>query len=271
MAGAWCSRASSAAYTSAVQAQSSLSSPELGAASDEALLWRAFVEDRFGEARAKLFAIHSRFARNVGRRACRERNYGDIDMPDVDQAAYSGLMQAIDRFDPDRGIAFRSFAASRIAGEVVDAISRMSEMREQISWRHRVRSERIRSLHPDDSDVTSTEQALEALVEIAVGLAVGFMLEGTGLFQEEEAEAALPNAYESAAWSDMCRSLRSCLDILPDRDKSILRHHYFDGMAFEQIAKLKRLSKGRISQIHRSALDRLRKAMRHQGHFKLEQ
>lgn len=40
-------------------------------------------------------------------------------------------------------------------------------------------------------------------------------------------------------------------------------------MAFDQIARLNNLSKGRISQLHRSALDRLRKIMRQHGHLKL--
>lgn len=253
-----------------METQASIDARQVDAVNEENRLWLVFKEDRSSEARAKLFAIHARFARSIGRRAYRERNYGDLDLPDIDQAAYSGLIQAIDRFDPERGTAFRSFATSRIAGEVIDTISRMSEMREQISWRHRVRSERIRSLHADHSDASSAEQSLERLVEIAVGLAVGFMLEGTNLYQDEEASVA-PNAYESVAWNAMRASLRSCLDNLPDRDRAVLRHHYYDGMAFEQIARLQRLSKGRISQIHRSALDRLRKTMRQQGHFKLEQ
>lgn len=111
---------------------------------------------------------------------------------------------------------------------------------------------------------------MDALIEIAVGLAVGFMLEGTGLYQEEDAVVA-PNAYESAAWNDMRSTLRACLEKLPDRERLVLSHHYFDGIAFDQIAALYRLSKGRISQLHRSALDRLRRTMREQGHFKLEQ
>jgi RNA polymerase sigma factor for flagellar operon FliA len=71
-------------------------------------------------------------------------------------------------------------------------------------------------------------------------------------------------------WKDLRTALRSCLDVLPEREKSILSWHYFDGMTFDQIAKLYDVSKGRISQLHRSALDRLRKAMREQGHLKLQ-
>ncbi|MDR2858130.1 MAG: sigma-70 family RNA polymerase sigma factor [Novosphingobium sp.] len=236
---------------------------------DEDRLWRALVRDRSAGVREKLFSLHARFARNVGRRVRRERNYGDIDPADVDQAAYAGLIHAIDRFDPDRGVSFRGFAAARISGTVIETISKMSEMREQISWRHKVRSERIGSLHGQDIEALSTGQALETLVEIAVGLAVGFMLEGTGLYREEGAAAA-PNAYESAVWRDMADTLRVCLDRLPERERSILSRHYFDGMTFSQIAGLSGLGKGRISQLHRSALDRLRRNMRQQGHFQFE-
>lgn len=243
--------------------------PEAEAAGrEEDALWRALAESPTADGREKLFALHARFARNLGRRVARGRSYGDIEQADVDQAAYAGLMQALDRFDPGRGIPFRSFAAGRISGAVIDAISKMSEMREQISWRHRVRSERTRSLLPGDIETLPTDQALEALVEIAVGLAVGFMLEGTALYQDEDA-ATPPNAYESLAWKDLRGALRACVENLPEREKSILSRHYFDGMAFEQIAKLYDLSKGRISQLHRAALERLRKAMREHGHLKL--
>ncbi|HEY0959829.1 MAG TPA: sigma-70 family RNA polymerase sigma factor [Novosphingobium sp.] len=237
---------------------------------EEERLWHELIEDGSAKAREKLFALHTRFARNIGRRICRERNYGDIDPHDVDQAAFAGLIEALDRFDPSRGTPFRGFAVSRISGNVIDTISKMNEMREQISWRHRIRSQRVRSLHVGNTEALSTEQAMDALIEIAVGLAVGFMLEGTGLYQEEDAVVA-PNAYESAAWNDMRSTLRACLEKLPDRERLVLSHHYFDGIAFDQIAALYRLSKGRISQLHRSALDRLRRTMREQGHFKLEQ
>lgn len=238
------------------------------AGDEEARLWRELAQDRTATAREQLFALHARFARSVGRRLARERSYGDIDLADVDQAAYAGLMQALDRFDPDRGTPFRSFAAGRVSGAVIDAITKMSEMREQISWRHRVRSERVKSLQPHGADTLATEQALEALVELAVGLAVGFMLEGTALYRADNAAVA-SNAYESLAWKDLRGALRSCLELLPERERSILARHYFDGMAFDQIARLNNLSKGRISQLHRSALDRLRKVLRHHGHLKL--
>lgn len=236
----------------------------------EKQLWCAFSAGQSPEVREKLFAIHAGFARSVGRRVCQKRNYGDIDPADVEQAAFVGLMQAIDRFDPHHGTPFRGFAAARISGAVIEAIAKMSEMREQISWRHRIRSERLRSLHPRDVQAVSTEEALEALAEIAVGLAIGFMLEGTTLYQDQHSIAS-SNAYESAIWKEMTTELRACIDQLPERERSILSCHYFNGVAFDQIAELFGVSKGRISQLHRAALDRLRKAMGRFGHLRFEE
>ena len=236
---------------------------------DEPSLWQT-MRTQCPKAREALFSLHAGFARGVGRKVARERNRGDIDLADVDQAAYAGLLQSLDRFDADLGVPFRRFAARRITGAVIDAITRMSDMREQISWRHRSRMERLRSLQTERPERFSTEQALDALLELAVGLAVGFMLEGTALF-DDRAACMAPNAYESAAWRDTVTALRGSLENLPERERSILSRHYFDGMAFEQIARLYGLSKGRISQLHRSALERLRRSMQRHGHRQIEQ
>ena len=56
---------------------------------------------------------------------------------------------------------------------------------------------------------------------------------------------------------------------LPARERDILRHHYIDGVGFDQLAVLLGVSKGRVSQLHRSALDLLRKRLRQKGQYNL--
>jgi len=48
-----------------------------------------------------------------------------------------------------------------------------------------------------------------------------------------------------------------------------LQEHYIHGVAFEQLASLLDLSKGRVSQLHRAALLLLRKRLREHGHFRM--
>jgi len=110
---------------------------------------------------------------------------------------------------------------------------------------------------------------MQALMDLAVGLAVGFMLEDTGLYAGEDAEQR-PTAYESLAWKEAIQKLAREVAGLPDRERLIVRRHYFEGLTFDQIGALLGLTKGRISQLHRAALALLKKRLRKAGEFRLE-
>lgn len=241
---------------------------------EEAALWAAYRKSGSITAREQLFTLYMPFASTIARRLYRERTWGELDFADLRQLACVGLLEALDRFDPERGSAFRSFAAPRISGSIADGIARMSEVREQLSWKHHMRRERMKSLGHDGINTSDFGDALAAFSDLALGLALGFMLEGTGLIAEtEEAPSThntTPSAYESLAWKDMIGLLMAELATLPEREQVILRHHYIEGVAFDTLASLLNLSKGRISQIHRAALAQLRKKIVGKGHFRLE-
>ena len=188
------------------------------------------------------------------------------------QYAYAGLLEALDRFELTANTPFRPFAAHRISGSILDGIPHLSEVREQLSWRRRVRRERLQSL-AEEREGEEARAPVEKLAELAVGLALGFMLEGTGLFNPRDDEREVPvsgeNAYESVAWKETIEHLQTELESLPEREQTILRQHYVNGMSFDQLSVLLAISKGRISQLHRGALSLLRKRMREQGHFRM--
>jgi RNA polymerase sigma factor for flagellar operon FliA len=238
---------------------------------EEALLWAAFVQGRLPSMRARLFSFYADFARNIARRHYRERSRSGIELAELLQLAYAGLLEAIDRFDPGVGTPFRPFAIYRISGSVRDGIVHMSEMHEQKSWLHRARRERLKSL--SDPAGEPRQPPIEALAEIALGLALGFMLEGTGLFADDGAvagaSAAVATAYDSLAWKETLARLYAEVAALPERERTILHEHYLNGMNFDQLASLLEISKGRVSQLHRAALGMLRKRMREQGHFRV--
>lgn len=239
------------------------------AAANEAALWRAMRGGEGGVARDRLFALYLPFARSLAGRQFRGRIGGDVEYEDLFQLACAGLLEAMDRFDPAMGAPFKAFAARRINGSMIDGLARMSEVREQISFRHRVKRERLRSLAAAEPGEDRRE-AMDALVDLAVGLALGFMLEDTGLYHDESRPAAAPSAYDSLAWKELVQRLALELARLPDRDRQIIQLHYLEDVNFDQIAILYGLTKGRISQLHKAALVRLRKRVSGVGGFRLE-
>ncbi|HEY9218634.1 MAG TPA: sigma-70 family RNA polymerase sigma factor [Phenylobacterium sp.] len=234
----------------------------------EQLLWRAARDDHDAGARESLFTKYLPFARQVARRHHRAGGL-DIDLDDLGQLACTGLLEALDRYDFTRGVPFKAYAGRRISGSILNGISKLSEVREQISFRNRVRTERLRSLSVREESDADASDPLRALAELAVGLAIGFMLEGSGLVVGKEDVDPRPSAYDSLVWKDALRRVRGLIDDLPDRQRAIIRQHYFQGVPFEEIATLLGLSKGRVSQLHRGAIDRVREALQRAPNFEV--
>jgi len=238
---------------------------------EEEDLWRR-LRSQDQAARERLFAIYCPYARSLARRQFAVRTRGDLELADLEQFAFEGLLQALDRFEPARQVPFRGFAAKRMLGSIADGVRRANEVREQMAWGHRMRQERLRSMVPSDN--VAQMSALDALADLAIGLALGFMLEDTAIalrFERGDApSASVPSAWQSLAWCEVKETLDVELANLGGREQMILTSHYLEGMAFDTIAALLGISKGRVSQIHRAALITLRKRMSRRGHFRLE-
>jgi RNA polymerase sigma factor FliA len=241
---------------------------DAGEGEEERLLWRRLLSDQDTAARAALFVRHVPFAQTMARRRHRERTRGDLELADLMQQASSALLEAIDRFDPERGVPFRAYAARRIAGSMSDAITASSEHREQLSVRARAHRARIRSLAPDGPGPATPQAALAALTDLAVGLALGFMLEDADIVEDDAGTDG--HAYRSAAWREIVDQLLDAIETLPEREHLIVREHYLRGVAFETLAGVLGLSKGRISQLHHSALLTLKRRLARRGHFSLK-
>lgn len=223
----------------------------------EASLWRRLRLEAEADCREQLFDRYVGFARTIAKRHHRRRAALRIEGAEFEQLAYEGLLQAIDRFDPLQRVPFSAYARRRISGSIADGIARMSEAGAQTRYRYRIEQERMRSLAPGGNPA---EDAVAALSDLAVGLALGLILEGTIAVSENAPDPA-PNAYESLEWRDMQLRLGREVTKLPEREAIIIRQHYDNGLSFAQIAVLLGLSRGRVSQLHRAALERLRKKM----------
>lgn len=233
-------------------------------------LWAEFKASKSAATREQLFVLHLPFAKRIARRRYHGGRTADIELADLEQLASTGLLEAIDRFDPDLGAPFEAFAARRINGAILDGLAKMSELRQQMSHRNRLRAERLRSLVPTDADDLPSEEAMRAFIDAAVGLAIGFILDSSGKYQGEEAVDTAANGYESLAWRETVTNVVRAMGHLPDREHAVIRYHYFEGMIFDQIGALMNITKGRVSQLHKSAIRRLRERLDRSEYFRLQ-
>jgi RNA polymerase sigma factor for flagellar operon FliA len=221
----------------------------------EAALWRAHKESKGVETGARLFDHYRPFAAQLARAQFAHRKVGNFEREDLEQLAYEGLLQTIERFDSERSVPFEAFARIRINGHIANGLAQTSEAAAQSRHRQRSERERLKSLRPTREAAADPVAALSAL---SAAIALGLMLDMGAVSNIEEIPDPAPSAYESLAWNELHAKVHELIDNLPERENFVIRQHYRNGVSFQQIAVLMGLTKGRVSQIHRSGLERLR-------------
>lgn len=251
----------------AIPADPAPAQPAVGG--DEMALWRRLRRDGDPEARAELLDLHLPYARVVAASYYRKRFHDEIEFGDYQQYASIGLLEAMDRFDPERGAQFRTFAARRMHGAILNGIERLTEKQQQIAARQRARAEQVGTAKAlasarvgiaDGAVPRTPQQLLQYMAEVGVGLALAWMLEGTSMVENAERAESVP-FYRSAELREARERLLRVLDTLPAQERTVIRCHYLQEIPFDQVALMLHLTKGRVSQIHKQALSRLRTSL----------
>lgn len=183
-------------------------------------------------ARTRLVEAHLPLVRHLAARMIhRARPY--LEMDDLVAIGAEALLRAAARFDPDRGVAFGSFAYLRVRGAMCEGIGVVGPVSRGVARRRRGRPER---------------RALPVLLPIDDHQpAVGTSPKELG----EEMTLAI----------DATRigpRLGPALDTLEDRDRQILLRHYFGGDTLRDIGCDMGHSRSWASRVHARALTRLR-------------
>jgi RNA polymerase sigma factor for flagellar operon FliA len=222
--------------------------------------WRGAGDVR---ARERLIGHYQRHARITAAHLYGQHPFKVLEFDDYLQFATVGLIEALDRYDPDNGVRFESFSASRMRGAILDGIRRSSDVQEQISARRRIAGERVETLAPV-ADGGGVDKLFADLADVAIGLAIGFVLDGTGMYQAEEG-AGGESVYRAVELAQMAQRLRALVRSLPGSQREVVTGHYLQQLSFSEIAERLELSRGRVAQLHKEALDKLRQMLARQG------
>lgn len=235
------------------------------------------------EERAELFAEYRRtddrrlrdqlIEMNIGLAEAVARRFGGRGErhDDLLQVALVGLLKAVERFDPDRGVAFSSFATPTIEGELkrhfrdkrwaVRVPRRLQEQMLEVNQSVAVLAQRAgRSPTIDEIAADthlSTEEVLEALEAgraiVAAPIDSDDRDDGRGavIDRHGEVDSGLEHVEERMIVANL-------LDSLPDRERAIVTLRFYDGLTQSEIAERFGVSQMQISRILARTLDRLR-------------
>jgi RNA polymerase sigma factor for flagellar operon FliA len=220
---------------------------------EELVLWRARDTDE-SEARAQLAHLYQPFARSIAAKLYQTRIDEQVPFDEYLQYANLGLLEALNRFDCERGLIFTTFATYRIKGSILNGLEKATEYRSQLAYLRQERKERIAQLINDDTETDSFDQ----MVDLTIKMALGFLLEDSNLAAGVSSSDLTEN---DQALVQLKHNLAAAIEGLPARERLIIQCHYYHQMKFDDLAQQMSITKGRVSQLHKRALALVREAL----------
>jgi len=186
--------------------------------------------------------------------------------------ANAGLAEAAARFDPDRGVAFTSFAWYRCYGAVLDGLRRAASLPRR-EWAKLValrgaaeyleqRAEREVGARATGAPPPDAREALLAIRNALAAIKTIYMTSlETLVDQEAEPPGPAQELAEDIDTLRMSRRIRRAIGALPDKERELLKKHYFEGKDLDEAGSELGISKSWASRLHARAVERLREAV----------
>lgn len=238
--------------------------------------WKLWLERRDTRARDQIIVHYSPLVKFVaGRVGAGLPN--SVDPGDLVSAGVFGLMDAVQRFDPERGVKFETFAVPRIRGAVFDGLRQLDWVPRSVRSRAREVESAFASLEaklgraPSDDELAdalhiSSEELEKWLVSIA-STTVGPL--DRALAAGAEPKSLMGETPDSPAAqvedSEVRRLVKGEVRRLPEREKLVMSLYYDEGLTLAEIGAVLGVTESRVSQIHTKAVLHLRSRLSASG------
>ncbi|MDR1509333.1 MAG: FliA/WhiG family RNA polymerase sigma factor [Synergistaceae bacterium] len=241
------------------------------AAADNEKLWEEYMRAREPRVKDEIVKRFLPLVRYVASRMS-VKCQGGLDFEDILSFGVLGLLDAVDRFEPERGFCFQTFAVPRIRGAILDELRRFD-------WISRSGREKLQKFERTLEDIAKTngntddrslmsamgmdEQSYKDLLEIAsrsyiVSLDDVLAIEDGDMQREDTIEDEQPSALDIMEQDEEIESVVDALKKLPERERTLLSLYYYEGLTLKEIGLVLGVTESRVSQLHGRALSLLK-------------
>ncbi|MGW5883937.1 RNA polymerase sigma factor WhiG [Streptomyces koyangensis] len=203
--------------------------------------------------------------------------------PNVEQADFVssgifGLIDAIEKFDPERSIKFETYAITRIRGAMIDELRALDWIPRSVRQKARNVERAYASLEaelhrtPSEAEVAAEMgiavedlHAVFSQLSLANVVALEELLHGGGegggdrlSIMDTLEDTSADNPVELAEDRELRRLLARAINLLPEREKTVVTLYYYEGLTLAEIGHVLGVTESRVSQIHTKSVLQLR-------------
>ncbi|MBQ1983628.1 MAG: RNA polymerase sigma factor WhiG [Spirochaetaceae bacterium] len=201
---------------------------------------------------------------------------GSVDFDDLVGYGQFGLLDAINKFDPEKNVKFKTHAVTRIRGAIFDELRTLDWVPRSVRQKSREIEDTIVQLESklgrpaSDSEVAgamgiSEDEYHQTILKVS-GTSV-LSLNDVWYSGEESEHVSIGDCIESPSSlnpdviverEEIRRVIIEAINELPEKEKMVLVLYYHEDMTFKEIGQVLEVSESRVSQLHTKANLRLR-------------
>ena len=221
---------------------------------------------------ADCFPLVERMARQLHRRVP-----SSIDLESLVHSGVVGLLEALERYDPDRGVPFQVYARHRIYGEMIQCLRSLDWVSRSIrAWGRRVTAARRQLCERLGREATSEELAGELGLSLDAYHKINYQVgEQKCLSLDDPSCGASLVLDRNACWEtghpedpldqverrDLVDKLKRAVAMLPERERLVVTQRHYQELKFREIGEELGVTEARTCQLYVQARRRLRRAL----------
>lgn len=241
-----------------------------------AATWETFKDNGDIRARDRLIVAYSPLVKYVAGRISSGLPQ-TVDTADLVSYGLFGLIDAIDKFDIERGIKFETYAIARVKGAIIDELRALDWVPRSVRTRARefeaayiALENRFRRV-PSDAEIAQEMgvtpcELRSILTRLSYTSVISFEdIWSPGADQGDRGDPFAAIADHSAEdpvglfeTSELKEILASAIERLPEREKTVIALYYYEGLTLKEIGAVLGVTESRVSQMHTKAVLRLR-------------
>ena len=235
-------------------------------------LWENYRAEKSDASRDKLIVEYIPLVKAVAGRLSMYLGYS-VDYEDLCSYGIFGLIDAIDKYDPDKDVKFETYASLRIRGAILDQIRKLDWIPRTVRQRQKQLDSAMRDLENElgrpanESEVAerigiSEDELMEWQTQCKASNVVSlneYLETGADISNESGGASRHFDSPENAFLKDeLKRKLVDALEILTEKEKSVVVLYYYEELTLKEISNVLEVSESRVSQLHTKALFKMK-------------
>lgn len=204
-----------------------------------------------------------------------------VEIDDLVNSGIIGLIDAIEKFEPSRGIKFKTYAEFRIRGAIFDGLRSLDWVPRSVRKQKKMVEQSYAQLeqqlgrHATDEELSKNLgvdlQEFYKILDNLKGVTLGKFVElNNNDSQNSDGDSAIAfipddstdDPYHKFQKQELTEILAEAIRNLPDKERYVVSLYYFDELTMKEIGTVLSITESRVSQLHTKSMLRLRETLK---------